>query len=73
MCINEYDINPDIAGAIERMCSERGIPVLGRIRHSEEVVKAMIARKSVVEHTSGPVAADLRKVWEELKGHVICA
>jgi len=63
VCVNKYDINPRASDDIERVCREKGVETLGRIRYDPEVTRAMVAGKAVVEHTDGPLAEDIREVW----------
>lgn len=65
--VNKHDINPELTGRIEGRCRSWGIPVAGRIRYSREAVRAMIAGRAVVEHDDGPLAADVRAVWNDVE------
>jgi MinD superfamily P-loop ATPase len=65
VCINKFDINPEVTGEIEAFCESRGIRVVGRIPYDPAVTKAQIARASVVEYSGAPVSMAMRKVWRE--------
>jgi MinD superfamily P-loop ATPase len=70
VCINRWDINPDITGEIERECRERSLPLAGRIRFDRAVVEAQVAGITVVEYGSTGAAEDIRQVWERTTGYL---
>ncbi len=70
VCINKCDINPYNASTIEEYCAAKGLDVAGKIRYDPEVTKAMILRKSVVEHDCGEVTAEVKKMWERIRGRL---
>ena len=63
ICINKWDLNPEIADQIEAAAKERGIKDVGRIRYDTAITKAQIMRTSVVEYTGGAVSEDIKQVW----------
>jgi len=63
ICINKWDLNPDIAKQIEAAAKERGIKDVGRVRYDTAITKAQIMRTSVVEYTGGAVSEDIKQVW----------
>ena len=66
VCVNKSDLNPEMAEEITRRASSRGLEPAGRIRYDRAVTAAQVERKSVVEHTDGPVAGDIREVWKNV-------
>ena len=68
ICINKADLNPRVASRIEAEAAARSLPVLGRIRYDASVTAAQVSRRSVVECPNGPAAADIRALWERVKG-----
>jgi len=66
VCVNKWDINPDMTERIERKAEASGARVVGRIRYDRRVTAAQIQAKAVVE-TDAPSAADIRNVWANLK------
>ncbi len=64
VCVNKFDLNTGVTGEIAKRASARGLELAGRIRYDKAVTAAQVERKSVVEHTDGPVAGDIRDVWE---------
>ncbi|HUU45933.1 MAG TPA: 4Fe-4S binding protein [Acidobacteriota bacterium] len=67
ICINKWDINPDIAARIERKANERNVSVVGKIRYDPAVTAAQLLRSSVVEYTGGIVAMEIRALWRNLQ------
>ena len=59
MCINKWDINPDVSQAIEAHADAAGMTVAGRIRYDAAVTRAQIQGKAVVEHTPTGCVEDL--------------
>ncbi|MBN2378132.1 MAG: ATP-binding protein [Sedimentisphaerales bacterium] len=66
VCINKWDINPDITAAIEKMAQNRKIHIAGKIRFDDAVTQALIKKLSVVEFSENGVAEDVRKLWAEI-------
>ena len=66
LCINKYDINPEISDEIEKKAVASGVKIAGRIRYDRAVTDAQIKRLPVVEFTDTPVAADIRNIWDTL-------
>jgi len=66
VCVNKWDINPDITAKIEQGASEKGLRSVGRVRYDANITKAQIAKKSVVEYSSGGVTQDIKSVWTEI-------
>ncbi len=63
VCINKWDLNPDIAEQIETEAKKRGIKNVGRIRYDTAITKAQIMKTSVIEYTGGAVSEDIKQVW----------
>ena len=65
VCVNKWDINPEMTERIEAKARESGARVVGRIRYDPSVTRAQIQEKAVVD-TDGPSADDIRAIWKEL-------
>jgi MinD superfamily P-loop ATPase len=66
VCINKFDINPEMADTIEKYCDDKTIPVIGRVPFDPVVTKAQVASSSVVEYSVGGAALEIRKLWREV-------
>ena len=68
VCVNKWDINPQMADTIEKEASENGLKIAGRVRYDPITTKAQIMKKSVVEYTDDAVSGDIRRVWGNVLG-----
>lgn len=66
VCVNKHDINPEVTRNILDVCGKNGVPVAGTIRYSEEITRAMVQGRAVVEEGDTPVSADIRVVHESV-------
>jgi MinD superfamily P-loop ATPase len=65
VCVNKWDLNPDMTERIEALAVRSGARIAGRIRYDNAVTTAQILGKAVVE-IEAPSAGDIRLVWESL-------
>lgn len=63
--INKADLHEEERRALKALCAGRGYAVAGEIPFSQDVLKAMIARKALTESAS-PLAADIAAAWERI-------
>ncbi len=66
VCVNKWDLNPEMTERIENKARLSGAQIAGRIRYDPGVTRAMMQAKSVVE-TDTPAAEDIRRVWQMLQ------
>ena len=66
VCVNKWDINPEMTARIEKKAQTAGAIVAGRIRYDRAVTAAQIQNKAVVEMDT-PGAEDIRRLWANLK------
>ena len=66
VCVNKWDINPEMTERIENKARQAGARVVGRIRYDPAVTQAQMQEQAVVE-TDGPCAGDIRQLWADLK------
>ncbi|MBW7863516.1 MAG: ATP-binding protein [Candidatus Hydrogenedentes bacterium] len=72
-CVNKWDLNPAMSGAIEEEARGLGVTPVGRIRYDRAVTAAQVAGKSLVEYSENGAASDLRRVWNSLHNLLITA
>ena len=65
VCVNKWDLNPEMTERIERSAERAGATVAGRIRYDRAVTAAQIQAKAVVE-TGAPSAEDVKGIWEKV-------
>jgi len=66
VCVNKWDLNPEMAERIENMASGSGAGIAGRVRYDREVTSAQLQEKAVVE-ISAPCVEDIRRIWDNLQ------
>lgn len=65
VCVNKWDINPEMTLQIEKKARASGAGIAGRVRYDRTVTKAQIQKRTVVE-TDAPGAEDIRQLWKNL-------
>lgn len=64
VCVNKWDLNPEICTRIEAWAREQGLGLAGRVRYDRAVTAAQVSGKPVVECQQDGCAGDIRSVWE---------
>jgi MinD superfamily P-loop ATPase len=70
VCVNKWDLNPEVCERIEARARERGLGLAGRVRYDHAFTEAQIRGKAVVEYGQDGCAADLRAVWATVEAHL---
>lgn len=70
LCINKSGLNPKIEDGFKKWAALNYVSVVGEIPYDSEVTNAMIAGKTVVEHSSGKTSDALRELWSKLKDYL---
>jgi MinD superfamily P-loop ATPase len=65
VCVNKWDLNPEMTERIEDKARRAGARVVGRIRYDRAVTLAQMRERAVVE-TGAPCVEDIRRVWNQL-------
>lgn len=66
LCINKFDINPEMSNKIEQKARAGGVKVVGRVRYDRAVTDAQVKGIPVVELANAPAATDIKKMWNNL-------
>jgi MinD superfamily P-loop ATPase len=66
VCVNKYDINPEMTVEIEQWCEENALPMVGRIAFDPIVTKAQMAGAAVVEFSKGSAAIEIERIWSRV-------
>ncbi|MFH2124242.1 MAG: 4Fe-4S binding protein [Pseudomonadota bacterium] len=64
VCINKWDLHPEMTAAIVSACGERGVEVLGHIPFDPLVVESQVQGLPVVCNAQSPAAVAIRKIWQ---------
>jgi MinD superfamily P-loop ATPase len=62
VCVNKWDINPEMTRRIENKAADMGSLTVGRVRYDVAVTRAQLEARSVVE-TRSEAAEDVVAVW----------
>lgn len=65
VCVNKWDVNPEITERIESLARQAGARVAGRVREDRGVSRAQVWGRTIVE-TGAAAADDVRRVWWQL-------
>ena len=65
ICVNKWDINPEMTDRIEEKAILAGAKIVGRIRYDNEFTKAQLLERTVVE-TKAPSLEDITQIWETI-------
>jgi MinD superfamily P-loop ATPase len=72
VCINKWDINPEISAQIENGAANSGLPVAGRVRYDPAFTAAQLMRSSIVEYTGGVIAQEVQALWRSVQRSLHC-
>lgn len=65
VCINKWDLNPDVTAAVEKEAQIRGLAVVGRIPFDPAVTRAMVAGQTIVEFDRNtPLVNTIEDIWQ---------
>ena len=64
VCVNKFDVNPDMAPRIESYCVQRSIPLVGRIPFDPQVVEAVNTGKPVISLKKSPAKEAIQALWK---------
>jgi MinD superfamily P-loop ATPase len=70
VCVNKFDLNPEVCMRIENRAREGGLALAGRVRYDRAVTEAQIHGKAVVEYQQEGCAADIRAVWANVQARL---
>jgi MinD superfamily P-loop ATPase len=65
VCVNKWDLNPEMAERIEDKAQRAGARNVGRIRYDRSVTLAQMQERAVVE-TGAECAEDIHHIWRQL-------
>ncbi len=65
VCVNKWDINPEMTEHMEERARQAGARVAGRIRYDRAVTQAQLRKLAVVE-TDAACVEDIKNIWKQL-------
>lgn len=69
VCINRCDLDEDNTQKIEAFCAAESIEVVAKIPFYREITEALVKATPVVNHTRGPAAEDIARLWSNISGN----
>ncbi len=70
LIVNKYDLNEEITEKIKKYCQNNGIPLVGEIGFDEQIVKAMVEGKTIMEYSDGKTKKKITEIWNRLQKEV---
>jgi len=68
--INKYDINEKVTRNIEKYLLDNTISIIGKIPFHNDLVKAMIYKKTIVEYNpESEITEVMRSIWEKINNN----
>ena len=65
-CINKYDVNPAVAGEIERRCRDLNIDVIGRIPYDDTVMRSINELKPITHYEESPACKAVKEMAQRI-------
>jgi MinD superfamily P-loop ATPase len=66
VCINKFDLNPEIAAQAREWCRQKGIMLVGQIPYDPLFTQAQMREQSIMEYSCGPTAKAVEKTWSRV-------
>ena len=63
ICVNKYDINPDMTSQIENFAREKNLFVVGKIPFDKLVMKSVNTLKPITEFEESPARKSIEEMW----------
>jgi MinD superfamily P-loop ATPase len=66
VCINKWDINPELTAAIEQSAANYNAEVIGKIHYDNVFTRAQVECTTVVEFAQNGITEEIRRLWGRL-------
>lgn len=66
VCVNKWDINPELTDRIEATAARLGARAVGRVRYDRDVTRAQLQARAVTEMPRSGTGEDIAQVWSTL-------
>jgi MinD superfamily P-loop ATPase len=67
VCVNKWDLNPEMTDRIEDKARRTGVRIAGRVRYDRSVTLAQMQERAVVEYQTDGCAEDIHDIWNHVK------
>ena len=66
LCVNKFDLNPDLGRSMEKEARSQGITLVGRVHYDPAMTRAQMKGEPVMLSEDTVAAKDIREVWKNL-------
>ena len=66
VCVNKYDLNPQITERIKEKAVSYGFHFTGSIRYDKVVTEAQINGTTIIEYTNTTVSDEIKSIWSSI-------
>ena len=70
LCINKWDLHPEMTERLEAYAKEHGMHLAGRVRYERSVTHAQMHAQTLVEYEDNGAASDVRTVWRTMDADI---
>jgi len=70
VCVNKWDINPSMTQEIQSSARAHGAQIIGTIPYDNQVTKAQIAGKTIVEYGNSISAIAIKQIWQDFSSAI---
>ncbi len=70
LCVNKWDLNPEMTESIESAARDRGVLCVGRVPYDPEITRSQIEEKSIIEIPDALAAQAVRALWNRIEEHL---
>jgi MinD superfamily P-loop ATPase len=67
VCVNKYDINPQMTEEIKDYCTKRQLTFVGQVPYDQTVVDALVHQQPVVTYSDGTLAEQMTNIWRQVE------
>ncbi|MDI9570900.1 MAG: ATP-binding protein [Pseudomonadota bacterium] len=67
LCLNKWDLNPEMAARMEAAGRELGMEAVGGIRFDLTTVTAQLEGRTVMDYPASPAATDIGDLWKNVE------
>jgi len=71
LCINKFDLNPNITASLEEFARDKNIPIVGKVPFDRRFTTSMVQGKTIVEYApNGQLRLAIEQIWNNICQHL---
>ena len=71
LCVNKFDLNPEMGKTIETFSEGKNVKPMGRVSFDPDFTRAMVAGKTIVEfNEQGEACREVRTLWDNVMANL---